>query len=154
MSPVPLGSPNAAKQTECRRLRTALRVFGTMGAIAGFAVFLPHSVIGSLNRMLNFGELPPTPVVRFLVRNDPALYAFLGAIYLKLSTDVDRYLPFVRFLGRATILFGAANFWIDGVAGMPLWWRAVNGPADVLIGLLLIRLVGDVEATQPANRGT
>jgi hypothetical protein len=61
-----------------------------------------------------------------------------------LSCDVVRYRPVIRWLGRAAIVLGLLLLWIDSTAGLPRLWQLAEGPANILLGAIIL-----IAARQP-----
>jgi hypothetical protein len=81
--------------------------------------------------------MPTAPVVEYLARSLSAFYALVGALYLVVAADLERYRPLVRFLGVAFALMSLVLLGVDLAAGMPWWWSASEGPGGVVFGALL-----------------
>src|SRR4051794_28031632 len=80
------------------------RLLGVSGLFALVAVFMPVSWMAATHRWLGLGEMPTAPVVEYLARSLSALYALLGALFLVVAADPERYRPLVRFLAVAVVL--------------------------------------------------
>lgn len=115
-------------------LRFVLRLVGTVSLTALFAVVMPYSSMDAIHQMLGMGRLPDQPVVGYLARSVSAFYALLGGLFWLLSFDLHRHRPTLCFVGIAILIFGATLIGIDWVEGLPLWWRAWEGPWVMLIG--------------------
>src|SRR5262249_3906246 len=117
-----------------------LRILGVSALFALVAVFMPFSWMVATHDWLGLGEMPTPPVVEYLARSVSAFYALFGAFCLLAASDLERYLPLVRFLGTALALMGVLFLGIDLAADMPWWWIASEGPAGIAIGALLLRV--------------
>jgi hypothetical protein len=118
-----------------------LRYLGGIPALFALVpVFMPFSWMVAIHRWLGLGEMPNAPVVEYLARSVSAFYALLGALFLVMASDLDRYRPLVRFFGVAFALLGIIFLGVDAVAGMPWWWTAFEGPPGVPVGALLYLL--------------
>jgi hypothetical protein len=71
------------------------------------------------------------------------LYALHGALIGFMAGDVQRYLPVVRFLAVAGLVFGVVMLCIDCAVGMLLSWMVGEGPYEVLLGAALLWMPGD-----------
>ena len=65
-----------------------------------------------------------------------------GALLLFIATDVLRYLPVLRFLAFAGIVFGAVMLGIDYFVGMPVLWMVGEGPSVVVFSAVILWLTG------------
>jgi hypothetical protein len=126
-----------ANSKKTKTLTILLRIFGVSGILALVAVFVPVSWMAAAHRWLGLGEMPTGPLVEYLARSLSAFYAFLGALFLMASTDLERFRPLVRFLGVAVALLSGVFMGIDLVANMPWWWAAVEGPPGIAFGALV-----------------
>lgn len=121
-----------------RFLTLFLRAVGTVAGSAAFCAAMPLSWMDAAHRALGMGPLPEGPVVEYLARSASALYAFLGVLLWALSLDLARYRPLVRLLGFALIALGFALLGIDRAAGLPAFWQAAEGPANVVLGGVIL----------------
>jgi len=113
--------------------------------LAFVAAFMPGDWMTATHRALGMGELPNAPIVSYLTRTISALYGMHGGLLVVFATDVERYLPAIRYTGVLNIVFGVIVFGVDLVVGMPLVWTLIEGPAIVATGVvffLLSRAVG------------
>ncbi len=118
-----------------------LRYFlGIPGLFALVAVFMPLSWMAATHHWLGLGQMPTGPVVEYLARSLSATYAVFGALCLVVASDLERYRPVVRFLGVAFALMGLVLLGVDVAAGLPWWWIAVEGPALIGVGTLMVFL--------------
>ena len=124
--------------TRDRFLTVFLRVLGTVSGSAALCAVMPLRAMDSAHRALGMGPLPQGPVVEYLARSTSAFYALLGVLLWAASLDLERYRPLVRLLGIAFIALGALLLWADSAAGLPLFWRAVEGPVDAFFGAVLL----------------
>ena len=83
-----------------KALVVLLRIVGVGALFALLAVVMPVSWMAATHGWLGLGEMPTGPVVEYLARSLSAFYAIMGALCLVLATDLERYRPLVRFLGR------------------------------------------------------
>jgi hypothetical protein len=127
-------------------------LLGIPGLFALVGVFMPLSWMAAAHRWLGLGEMPTAPTVEYLARSVSAIDALLGALCLVMASDPERYRPLVRFFGVALALLGIVFTGVDGVAGMPWWWTAFEGPPGVPIGALLFVLARR-PAHQPRKQG-
>ncbi len=111
-----------------------LYVVGGSSLFALVAVVMPFSWMAAVHRWLGLGEMPAGPIVEYLARWLSTFYALLGAIFLVMASDLERYRPLVRFLGVAFTLMSVVALGIDLSAGMPWWWSAIEGPPGLVIG--------------------
>jgi hypothetical protein len=119
-------------------------LLGIPGLFALVAVFMPFSWMSATHCWLGLGEMPTGPVVEYLARSVSAFYALLGALFLVMASDLERYRPQVRFFGVAFALLGIVFTGVDLLAGMPWWWTAFEGPSGLPFGALLYYLARPV----------
>jgi hypothetical protein len=123
-----------------RTLALFLRVTAAILLLALPAIVLPYAWMDAIHRWLGLGELPDRPMVQYLARSASALYAFLGFVLIFVSRDVRRYLPLVRFLGWAKVIFGVVMLGLDLTVDMPMLWTLVEAPVIVGFGIALLWL--------------
>lgn len=124
--------------TRDRFLTVFLRVVGTVSGSAALCAVMPLSAMDAAHRALGMGPLPQGPVVEYLARSTSAFYALLGVLLWAASLDLARYRPLIRLFGFAFIALGALLLWADSAAGLPLFWRAGEGPVDAFFGVVLL----------------
>lgn len=112
-----------------------LRIIGVSALFALGAVVMPLSWMHGIHRWLGLGEMPTAPIVEYLARSLSAFYAVFGGLCLMVSTDLERFLPMVRFIGISFLLMGIAFTGIDLASGMPWWWSAFEGPPGIFLGI-------------------
>lgn len=127
-------------RTRLRLLTALLRLAGVSTVTAFFAVLLPPAWMAATHEWLGLGEFPRAPVLDYLARSAAALYGFHGVLVLLVSTDPERYRPFVWYVAFVNITFGVMLVAIDLYAGMPWWWTAGEGPLVIAFGLALVFL--------------
>ena len=103
---------------------------------------MPFAWMNMIHQQTGLGELPHVPIVGYLTRSISALYALHGALLVFLAGDVRRYLPVVRFLAVAGVVFGALMVGIDCAVGMPQPWTVAEGPFVVVFGAVILWLTG------------
>jgi hypothetical protein len=123
-----------------KALMILLRFVGVTGLFALVAVVMPYSWMIETHRWLGLGDMPTSPIVEYLARSVSALDALLGALFLMLASDLERYRPLVRFMGLAFALMSVVLLGVDLAARMPWWWTASEGPGGVVFGALLFVL--------------
>lgn len=129
-----------------RMLVLVLRLFGAVMLLAFPAAMMPFAWMDQIHHGLGMGELPARPIVEYLARSCSLLYALHGAVVMFVSTNVRVYLPVIRFLGWAGIVFGGVTFLVDASAGMPSFWTLSEGAIIVTESCLLLYLAGRVSA--------
>ncbi|HUP24487.1 MAG TPA: hypothetical protein VNB06_16280 [Thermoanaerobaculia bacterium] len=134
-----------------RVLAILFRVIGAMLLLAILAVFLPTDWMASIHAALGLGEMPRGPLVEYLTRSVSALYAFHGALFLLLSTDLRRYRPVALFMGVGDIVFGLTIFGVGLYAGLPAFWVWSEGPPTALVGTLIVWLARRIEVAPRAS---
>ena len=126
---------------ESRRLMHArqtligvMRLCGGVELAAFLAIGLPSDWMRVGYEWLRLGEMPEAALFGYLARSTSLLWAAHGAVVVFLTTDVDRYLPVIRFISWLTLVMGAVLLGIDVAERLPLWWTAVEGPVVLVMG--------------------
>lgn len=127
--------------TRERGLVFFLRVFGSVSALALYAVVQPHSWMVATHEWLGLGPFPEGPIAPYLARSLSAFYAMVGGFFLLFSTDVRRFRPAIAYGSKAVTVFGLALLFIDLPLDLPDSWRLTEGPTVIVIGLLVAWLV-------------
>lgn len=125
-----------ARQNE--GLKLFLRITGSVAMLAVIAVAMPYAWMSAIHERLGMGPLPAEPIVAYLARSTSAFYAFFGGLMWIASFDLIRYCPILRYLGAAIIALGATLLVVDFAEGMPWWWRCFEGPANMLVGAIIL----------------
>jgi hypothetical protein len=115
-----------------------LRVVGTIAGLAAICAVMPLSWMDAIHQAIGMGTLPDQPIVEYLARSTSALYALLGALFWMVSFDLVRYHLLVRRLGMAIIALGILLLGVDVMAGMPWFWQAIEGPANIVLGSVIL----------------
>ena len=115
-----------------------LRLVGTVAGLAAICAVMPLSWMDAIHRAIGMGALPDGPIVEYLARSTSALYALMGALFWMVSFDLVRYHLLVRRLGMAVIALGILLLWTDIMAGMPWFWQAIEGPANIVLGTIIL----------------
>ncbi len=123
-----------------RILLWLLRISGVIMLTALGAVVMPYDWMNVIHRQQGLGELPHVPIVGYLTRSISALYALQGALLVFVASDLRRYLPVVRVLAVAGVVFGAMMLIVDCSVGMPLPWTIGEGPWIILLGAVILWL--------------
>jgi hypothetical protein len=122
------------------RFRWFLRITGSVAMLAVVAVAMPYAWMNAIHERLGMGSLPTEPIVGYLARSTSAFYAMLGGLMWVVSFDLVRYRPILCYTGAAIILLGVTLLVVDSVEGMPWWWRTFEGPANMLVGAIILAL--------------
>lgn len=117
-----------------------LRLGGAVMLTALGAVVMPFDWMNAIHRQAGLGDLPNVPIVGYLTRSISAFYALHGALLVFLARDVRRFLPVVRFLAVAGLVFGAVMLAIDCAVGMPQPWTVGEGPFVVALSAVILWL--------------
>ena len=134
-----------------RIFRLYLRTIGSASLLAIIFVAAPYSWMNDINQLLGMGQLPLQPVVGYLARSTSAFYAILGGLLWLTSFDLSRHQLVLTYLGFVFLLFGGAIFIIDWGEGMPYSWKMIEGPADVLFGILILLFLRYVKPKKEQN---
>ena len=121
-------------------LRLLMRVVGGVMLVALMAALMPLDWMATAHAWLGLGELPEAPLVEYLARSACLLYGLLGALFVRVAGDLERYAPIARFLGATFVVLGVAIIGVDLDAGMPLYWTLWEGPPTIAVGLAMIWL--------------
>ncbi len=121
-------------------LRLLMRVVGGVMLAAFPAAFMPFDWMVAAHAWLGLGELAEAPLIEYLARSASLLYALLGALFLLVASDLERYTPIARFFGAAFVVLGVAIIGVDVDAGLPLYWTLWEGPPTIAVGLAMILL--------------
>jgi len=123
-----------------RLFKLFLRIIGTAALFALVAVIMPYSWMNAIHRWLGLGDLPKEPIIGYLARSTSAFYAFFGGLLWCVSFHPHRYRPIIRYIGAATIIFGAILFAVDLLEGLPLYWSLTEGPVGIIFGAIVFVL--------------
>jgi hypothetical protein len=115
-----------------------LRLVGTVAGLAAIGAVMPLRWMDKIHRAIGMGALPDGPIVEYLARSTSAFYALLGALLWMVSFDLVRYHLLVRRLGMAIIALGILLLWTDIMAGMPWFWQVMEGPANIVLGTIIL----------------
>ena len=115
-----------------------LRLIGTVASLAAICAVMPLRWMDTIHRAIGMGTLPDRPIVEYLARSTSAFYALMGALFWMLSFDLVRYRLLVKRLGMAIVALGILLLWTDIMAGMPWFWQAIEGPANVVLGAIIL----------------
>jgi hypothetical protein len=118
-----------------------LRFGGVVLSCAAAAVFLPRTLMHSINADVGLAPLPDVPIVYYLARSTSALYALRGMMYFLAASDPVRYRPLIVLIAVSNIAFGTVMAGIGTTSGMPGWWTWVESPFIVVTGVVLLVLV-------------
>ncbi len=124
-------------------LRLVMRVVGGVMLMAFAAALMPFDWMATAHAWLGLGELPEAPLVEYLARSASLLYALIGALFVLVAGDLERYGPIARFLGAAFVILGVVIIGVDVDAGLPLYWTLWEGPPTIAVGLAMIWLSRD-----------
>jgi hypothetical protein len=134
-----------------RTLVWLLRLSGVVILTALGAVVMPFEWMNVIHRQMGMGDMPQVPIVGYLTRSISALYALHGALLIFVASDVRRYLPIVRFLAVAGVVFGVVMLGIDCTVGMPLPWAVGEGTCVIILSAVILCLIGRLHCpTTPA----
>ena len=135
-----------------RWLSLALRILAVPVLLAIPCALLPMDWMAAIHQRLGLGPLPDAPILEYLARSSSLLYGFHGFILLLVASDVRRYLPLIWLLGGAGFAFGLAMLVIDHLAGLPVYWRWLEG--GFILGESGIILLLTWRADQAIRRST
>jgi hypothetical protein len=123
-----------------RMLTWLLRFLGGLTLLALFPMVMPTDWMSAANDWLGLEPLHRSPLTEYLTRSLSAIYALVGALTLYVSLEVRRYLGFVAFAGKLTVLLGLVFSALDAWAGLPGAWSWSEGPLTVALGMLMFWL--------------
>jgi hypothetical protein len=128
-----------------------LRTIGSASLLAVIFVGAPYSWMNNIHQLFGMGELPSQPVVGYLARSTSAFYAILGGLLWLISFDLSRYRLVLTYLGFVFLLFGGAISIIDWGEGMPYFWKIIEGPCDILFGILILLFLRYIKSKKLSN---
>ncbi len=108
--------------------------------LAVVGMFMPTSMMSSVNDSLGLEPIHRSPLTEYLTRSLSALYVFVGALYVYMSRDVREYRDLISFSAILLIAGGVFLTALDFWAGMPALWSWTEGPPVVLIGIWVLWL--------------
>ncbi|MBL8826436.1 MAG: hypothetical protein JNM18_05585 [Planctomycetaceae bacterium] len=129
------------------RLRWLLMVLAGLDLLALVAVVVPRETLAQVHAALGLGEFATGPVTIYLARTISLLYAFQGATFWHLASDVRKYQPLIALWGRLTLVGAAIFLAVDVAAGLPWWWAIGETICVVGIGGSLLWGVSGLETT-------
>lgn len=112
---------------------------------------MPDRWITGIHQWLGLGEFPDRPIAFYLARSTSAMYALHGALFICMSSDVQRYRPLIRLLACCMMVMGGGLIATDVCSGLPVWWILIEGPFAVVFGALLLFLLGKVKTATPSH---
>jgi hypothetical protein len=115
-----------------------LRLVGTGALAAVVAVIMPFSWMNAVHQWLGMGPLAYQSIVAYLARSTSAFYAIFGGLLWVVSFDLRRHRVVLQYLGLAMVGLGIALGVIDFAEGMPRFWRWLEGPLNIVIGLIVL----------------
>ena len=117
-----------------------LRLAGAVEILAFIAVVMPRSWMEISHAWIGLGEMPPSPILIFMVRQASYTYGVHGLSLWLIATDVDRFRPFILFNAIAFLVAAPVFFLIDFTSGMPWWWTVSDPISCFLFGAALLIL--------------
>ncbi|EMI43272.1 hypothetical protein [Rhodopirellula sp. SWK7] len=118
-------------------IRIFLRVIGVAALLAFAAAVMPSQWMIAIARQLGIEPFPDSPLTFYLARNLSLLYGYVGVLLMLIASDLPRYRPLVWWVAVGTISFGAMQFIVDSMAGMPGWWTFGESGSTFFGGVLL-----------------
>lgn len=131
-------SPTEAALRTDRSIYRLLLTFGIIDLLAFVATAMPIETMAWIHQFWGMGEMPQDRIVGYLARMASALYGFHGAILLFITTDIQRYLPLIRFLAWASLVHAVLLLAIDLGQRMPIFWTLLEAPGFALTGILML----------------
>lgn len=104
----------------------------------------PFAWMDSIHKAMGLGPLPNTPIMQYLTRSLSGMYAYLGMMLWFLAGDIRRHRGTLAFLSITGLFFSVGIIILDWTAGMPWFWTAAEGPATLLLCVVLLYLLGRV----------
>jgi hypothetical protein len=129
-----------------RVLAWVLRVAGAVELLAFVAVVMPRPWMESSHAWLGMGEMRPTPILMFMIRQASYSYGMHGVALFVLAADVRRFRPLIVLNGVAFLLAAPVFYLIETSAGMPWWWTAFDVVGCGLFGAAVLWLTRKAEA--------
>ncbi|HZL89169.1 MAG TPA: hypothetical protein VFB96_12390 [Pirellulaceae bacterium] len=111
-----------------------LRLAGGITVLAYTSVVMPRGWMEAGHAALGMGEMPPGPLLDFMIRQASYVYGASGVLMILMSLDVVRYRPLILFTGISFLLAGPVFAIIDISASMPWFWTLADGIGCVAFG--------------------
>ena len=134
-------------------LRAVLRVLGWTMVAATIGMAMPWSWMAAGHKAIGLGELPPAPIVDYLIRSASALYVMHGLLCLFAARDLARRCDLAELLGWLWLAFGVAVTIFEVLAGLPWWWVVGEAIGTIGGGLAIIVLARGVQAQDSGAGG-
>ena len=99
-----------------------LRISALVFMAAAPAVVMPTEWMITIGGWLGL-DVPDVPLMQYLTRSVSALYTAVGITCWRLSCDVQRYLPLLRFTVVLTAVFAVIVAALDVWIPMPASWN-------------------------------
>ena len=119
---------------------TFLRFLAILQMLTGGLTFIPNAWLADWHAWLGLGHLPDDALLRYVVRGGAFVQGAIGILIWIMATDVVRYRPLVMAVGWIYLVSGPAFFLIDFIAGMPLFWCAMDGVSCFAVGSIILAL--------------
>jgi hypothetical protein len=111
-----------------------LRIVGGITVLAYITVVMPRSWMEAGHAALGMGEMPPGPLLDYMIRQASYVYGASGVLLLIMSLDVVRFRPLIQFTGISFLLAAPIFAVIDHTAGMPWFWTLADGMGCAAFG--------------------
>lgn len=134
-----------------RSLAWFLRLVGAITVLAYISVVMPRRWMEAGHAALGMGQMPPGPVLDFMIRQASYVYGASGMLLILMSLDVVRYRPLILFTGISFLLAAPIFAVIDQSAGMPWFWTLADAVGCATFGGGVLWLLWRGAAT-PAMR--
>ncbi|GEP44515.1 hypothetical protein [Brevifollis gellanilyticus] len=121
-----------------RLQRLILRISALAALLALPAVILPRLAAEKVSWIMGFGQPPMTPLMLYMMAGGGAVYVGQAVLLWTMSTDVVRYQPLVRLVGRIYLVCAPVFLWIDTQAGLPKWWMGMDCLGCLFFGAALL----------------
>jgi len=119
-----------------------LRFIAICQLLAFIAVFVPIRVwLARWYGWLNLGHVPEVSAILKYVLGATAFFQGAIGVWLwVMLSNVSRYRPILTVTGVIYLLAVPVFYFIDSVAGLPLWWRLYDCVWCFAVGAALIQL--------------
>jgi hypothetical protein len=135
-------------------LRVFLRVAGVFAAMGIVGVLVPQPVLVRAVTAIDPGavpERPMAPVMVVLLRSLFGTSVLGGVFFWLISSNLTRHAWVARFLGWASIFFGAIVTLTDLGSGLP-WWLRLVSPLALVFGAIVVVLARRSPGSCPAGK--
>lgn len=137
-----MNDQKSSSKTTCGNLwlqRLLLRIAAIVQFTALPGIILPREATEKLSWLMGLGQPPMVPLLIYAAGGCAYVYLAAGILFWIASNDVVRHRPIVVASGWIYLVGVPAFLWIDGQAGLPSWWIAMDTLSCLILGAALLR---------------